>query len=82
MNTNRHTQVVHPKRSIYLEEDQTTPVFPLFIILAIHLTFTFLSILSFVHRVSVSRFFILYWITCLVTLLVPINKSLWFFHHQ
>ena len=76
---NRHTHLIHPKGSLNFEEDKGTPFFPLFVVLAIHQTFAFLFVLSSVHRVSVSRFFILYWIYCLVTLLVRIDKSLWFF---
>jgi len=79
---NRHTQVVRPKGSLYIEEDKRTPVFPLFVVLTIHQTFAFLIVLFSVHRVSVSHFFILYWIYFLVTLLVHIDKSLWFSNRQ
>jgi len=79
---NQHTQVVRPKGILYFEEDKGTPVFPLFIVLAIHQTFPFLLVLSSVPRVSVSGFFIVYWIYFLVTLLVRIDKSLWFSNRQ
>jgi len=72
---NRHTQLVRPKGSLHFEEDKRTSVFPLFVVLTIHQTFAFLFALSSVHRVSVSCFFILYWICFLATLLVRIDKK-------
>jgi len=76
---NRHTQIVRLKVNLYFEEDKRAPVFPLFVVVTIHHTLGFLFVLSSVYRVSVSCFFILYWICFLVILLVRIEKSLLFF---
>jgi len=75
-------QVIRLKGSLHIEDDKTIPVLPLFAVLTIHQTFTFLFALSSIHRVSVSCMFILYWIYFLVTLLVRIDKSLWFSYCQ